>query len=62
MLANGTLFGGNLTQGKTGPAYRPKASASMIASNNIHDARSGFRQADNRAVDLIDPNWKVCTS
>jgi hypothetical protein len=25
MLANGTLFGGNGTVGRTGPAYRPKA-------------------------------------
>jgi hypothetical protein len=34
MLANGTLFGGNLTQGQTGPAYRPKASAGMTAADS----------------------------
>lgn len=28
MLANGTLFGGNGTIGKTGPAYRPKVRCS----------------------------------
>lgn len=34
MLANGTLFGGNATQGRTGPAYRPKASVGMSAGDD----------------------------
>lgn len=31
MLANGTLFGGNGTVGRTGPAYRPKVRAAQTA-------------------------------
>lgn len=47
MLANGTLFGGNGTQGQTGPAYRPKASAGMTAPDHIHDVQSVFRDAEH---------------